>query len=53
MLNYLLKEWHYCSGDNIRNKTGYLLTNVIRRRIRVIIVAMEKRKIIDILSVCL
>jgi hypothetical protein len=53
MLNYLLKGRHYCSGDDIHNKTGNLRINVIRRRVRVIIVAMEKREIIHILSVYL
>ena len=33
---------HYCSGDNIRNKTGNLRINVLRRSVRIITVAMEK-----------
>jgi uncharacterized Rmd1/YagE family protein len=42
MLNRLLKGRHYCSGDDIRNRTCNLRINVIRRRVRVIIFAMEE-----------
>ena len=52
MLNCLLNECH-CSVDDIHDKTRNLRVNVIWRRVRIIIVAMEKRQIIRILNVCL
>jgi len=53
VLKYLLKRCHYCSGDDIHNKTGILGINLIRWRFRVVIVSLEKQQIIHILSVCL